>query len=365
MSDLEKNRALINEIDEKMAKLFEERMKAVEGIAEYKKENSLPIFDAKREQQLLEKNTNYISSPLIQEYYVPYFQGLLKASRAYQERLLSTSKIAYCGVEGAYAYLAAKKADPKAELVAFPSFEKAYKSVVEGTCDYALLPIENSFAGDVGDTMDLVFNGNLFINRMVSLEVRHALLAKKGTKMEDIKTVASHPQALAQCSDFIQQHGFAQIARSNTAVACKELVESDDATVAVIASPENASLYGLDILASHINTSENNTTRFALFSRALAKVDPNSKMGENFILVFTVLNEAGALAKTLNIIGAHGFNMRNLRSRPMKGLLWTYYFFVELEGNINTVDGKDMLNELSTITDRLKLAGVYHLNEDE
>ena len=99
---------------------------------------------------------------------------------------------------------------------------------------------------------------------------------------------------------------------------------------------------------------------FAVFSKTLATQNSVNKMGEHFILVFTVINEAGSLAKTLNIIGSHGFNMRTLRSRPMKELQWNYYFFVELDGNINSPDGKDMINELRSVCDRLKIVGTYY-----
>ena len=145
----------------------------------------------------------------------------------------------------------------------------------------------------------------------------------------------------------------------NTAIAAKMVAEKNDPTIACIAAIDTAEIYNLKVIESNINASRNNTTRFAAFSRVQNLPTPTAKMGEHFILVFTVLNEAGSLAKTLNIIGSHGFNMRNLRSRPMKTLMWNYYFYIELDGNINTEDGKDMLRQLSTVCDRLKLVGTY------
>ena len=113
-------------------------------------------------------------------------------------------------------------------------------------------------------------------------------------------------------------------------------------------------------MSKGINASRTNTTRFAVFSRALHLPAPDSRTGsDHFILVFTTKNEAGALAQPLNIIGAHDFNMRNLRSRPMKELIWNYYFFVEAEGNISSVSGQNMLRELSAVCARLKLVGTY------
>ena len=202
--------------------------------------------------------------------------------------------------------------------------------------------------------------GNMKVNNVIDVEITHNLLAKKGTNIKNIKKVISHPQALSQCNSYILEKGFEKVESSNTAIAAYELSQSDDDSVAVIASKEVANLYDLEVLQANINESRNNTTRFAVFSKVLNKRKVVNKMGEHFILVFTVLNEAGALAKTLNIIGAHNFNMRTLRSRPMKELLWNYYFFVEADGDINSSDGQDMIRQLKTVCDRLKVVGTYY-----
>ena len=364
MDELKKARESINEIDIEMAKLFEKRMQAASEIAQYKKEHGLPITDSKREAELIEKNQTRVEDPVIREYYTQYLRAMFKVSKEYQKRLNCGASIAYCGVPGAYAYLAASKLAGPDNLISYSSFKKAYDSVLDGECDGAVLPIENSYAGDVGAVMDLAFQGSLYISQVVELEITHALLAKKGTKIEDVKVVWSHPQALSQCDEFICSHGFMTVEHSNTAMACKELVESNEEGVAVIASPENAEIYGLEILEKGINSAANNTTKFALFTRAYAKPAPDALVGEHFVLVFTVVNEAGSLAKALNIIGSHYFNMKNLRSRPMKELMWNYYFFCELEGNINTPDGEDMLLELKTICDKVKVLGTYYSHKE-
>ena len=223
-----------------------------------------------------------------------------------------------------------------------------------------MLPIENSYAGDVGAVMDLMFSGSLYVNRMIELEVEHNLLGCHGAKLNEIRTVVSHPQALEQCAEFIRSHGWQTLSYSNTALAAQYVAGQNDPTVAAIASEETAELYGLELLSKGINASRINTTRFAVFSRALHLPAADSRTGnEHFILVFTTKNEAGALAQPLNIIGAHDFNMRNLRSRPMKNLIWNYYFFVEAEGNISSVSGQNMLRELSAVCARLKLVGTY------
>lgn len=350
----------INLIDKEMAKLFEERMKLSHEVAIFKIKNGLAIEDKVRENQLIKQNSSYIESDEIKEYYIDFLNDLMTTSKKYQKRIVQGMNVAYCGVEGAFAHIASKKVFDSQNLVSYPSFNQAYQAVVDGKADACLLPIENSFAGDVGEVLDLIFSGPLYINNVIDVEITHNLLAKKGTNIKNIKKVISHPQALSQCNSYILEKGFEKVESSNTAIAAYELSQSDDDSVAVIASKEVASLYDLEILQANINESRNNTTRFAVFSKVLNKRKVINKMGEHFILVFTVLNEAGALAKTLNIIGAHNFNMRTLRSRPMKELLWNYYFFVEADGDINSSDGQDMIKELSSVCDRLKVVGTYY-----
>ncbi len=359
MNELDNIRKRINEIDKQMASLFEERMKNAKSVAEYKVKYAMPILDETREKRIIENNVNYIEDDTIREYYVRFLQNNMDLSKDYQARLIKGLKVAYSGVVGAFAYIAAKKMFPEAEYIAYPNFTEAYNAVLSGECDTCVLPLENSFAGDVGVVMDLIFSGSLYINQVIELDVIHNLLVKKGTKLEEIKKVISHQQALNQCLEYIEKKGFEKEEVSNTALAAKLVSNSTDNTVAAIASSDTGQLYDLEILESHINSSNNNTTRFGTFSRCLNTNVKSDKMGEHFIIVFTVKNEAGALAKTLNIIGSHGFNMRNLRSRPMKELIWNYYFYVELEGNIKSAEGEEMMRALNIFCDKLKLVGTY------
>ena len=360
MSDIKKIRENINQIDKEIAKLFEERMKQSKEVANYKIKQALPIEDLNREKEVIAKNVNLIEDSEIKDYYVDFMHSVMDISKKYQYRLVEGMKIAYCGVEGAFAYIASKKIFNSQKLVSYPSFTAAYNAVVDGTCDACVLPLENSYAGDVGEVMDLLFSGSLFINNVINVEIVHNLIGINGSSIDKIKTVLSHPQALEQCHKYIQTHNFKTLEYPNTAIAAKELASFNDETMAVIASKDVADLYNLSILESNINESRNNTTRFAVFTKNINTEKSPSKMGQHFILVFTVLNEAGALAKPLNIIGAHGFNMRTLRSRPMKELIWNYYFFVELEGDINSADGQDMLTQLRSVCDCLKIVGTYN-----
>lgn len=367
MEKLNEARAKINEIDEKMASLFEERMQAAKVIAGYKKERGLPIFDAVREQALIERNLGFIKDYEISSYYVRFLNDLMAVSKQYQERLISGTKIAYCGIEGAFANIAVTKIFPYGNAVSYPDFRAAYEAVENGECDCCVLPIENSYAGEVGQVMDLMFSGSLYVNGIYTLRVAHHLLGVGGAGLKDVKKVVSHPQALAQCAGYIRKKGYATEEYTNTAAAAKAVKELNDPATAAIASAETARLYGLEILDHDINESAVNSTRFAVFSRA-----ENRKLSTpdgNFIMVFTVKNEVGALAQALNVLGSYGFNMRALKSRPMKNLAWQYYFYIEAEGDETGRNGTDMLRHIALHCDKLKVVGHYSeeiiLEEDE
>lgn len=358
MEALKSAREKINIIDREMAKLFEERMECAQRIAEYKKERGLAIFDKAREDDVVRRNSEYISDPTIREYYVNFLKSNMSVSRDYQSRLMQGAKVAYSGTEGAFAHIAASKAFPTSKKVGYPDFISAYKAVENGECDVAVLPIENSYNGEVGQVADLMFSGTLYVNAVVELAVSHDLLGLPDACLDDIKEVISHGQALGQCADYIREHNLTPREYVNTALAAKYVSEQKDKSIAAIASAEAAEIFGLKVLARDIHASKTNTTRFAIFSRAEHR-HRSSEMGVHTIMLFTVRNEAGALAKAIDIIGKHGFNMRTLRSRPMKELLWQYYFYVEAEGNIHTYEGATMMAELDKYCDRLKTVGTY------
>ncbi|MBR3076217.1 MAG: chorismate mutase [Bacteroidales bacterium] len=360
MNELEEARLGIASVDKEFAALFERRMRYVEKVLDYKKGNGLPILDARQEERVIARNIGNIEDPAIQEYYVLFLKDMMKISKAFQGRLMHGMRIAYCGVPGAFAHIAASKAFPEAKPESYQDFGSAYHACEAGEADVAILPVENSFAGDVGGVMDLCFGGSLYINLMLELDVSQNLLGVPGAKASDIKSVVSHPQALAQCAKFITDRGLESREFGNTAQAAKFVADNGDKSVGAIASRETASLYGLEILEPNINSQIANTTRFAVFSRALNKATLPGTGGEHFILIFTVRNEAGALAKILNIIGSHGFNMSSLHSRPVAGPLWNHYFFAELEGSVDSENGQDLLRQLETVCDRLKMVGAYN-----
>lgn len=354
MSDkLEQARKIINEVDSKMAELFVERMKTAEMVFEYKKEFGLPILDQKREEEVVQKNSELIEDEVIKSYYIDFIKNVMSVSRAYQYRMQNGLKVAYSGTPGAFAHIAAGKIFPKSSRVAYRDFKSCYDSVVNGESDVAVLPIENSYAGEVGQTIDLIFSGSLFINGIYELEIHQNLLGCPDATVDDIKKVTSHPQALSQCHDYISLRGFDTEEANNTAVAAKVVADKNDKSLGAIASAETAEIYGLKVIEANINKSGENTTRFAVLSKVRASTLPSS------VLMFTVKNEAGSLANAISIIGKYGYNMTALRSRPLKKHSWQYYFYVEIDGTTENENGREMIKELSKSCDKLKVAGTF------
>ncbi len=358
---LKQARETIDEVDREMAALFERRMEAVRLVAEHKKEHALPIYDPEREDAVIAKNSELLraAEPEIREYYVSFLKSTMEISRKYQGRLIEGMRIAYSGTEGAFAHIAANKIFPSAEKLGYANFPEAYGAVERGECDAVVLPIENSSAGEVGAVADLLYSGTLYINGTYDLAIVQDLLTLPNADPMEIKTVVSHPQALHQCSEYIRAHGYDQLEFANTALAAERVGMLGDPTVAAIASEEAGKRYGLVVAERAINEATNNTTRFAILSAARSRYPSARGMDMRFILMFTVKNEAGSLARAIEIIGKHGFNMQSLRSRPDKKLLWQYYFYVEAEGNIDGESGERMLAELESCCDKLKLVGSY------
>ena len=260
--------------------------------------------------------------------------------------------IAYCGASGSFAEQAARAIFPAGTLIPSASFKEAYEKTLRGETGLTLLPLENSYAGEVGATMDLMLSGKLSVTEIVEMRVVQNLVGVKGARLEDVLTVVSHPQALAQCAEYIAAHHFREEIEGNTAFAAKKVAEMGSKEIAAIASKAAAEVYGLDVIAENIAESSENTTRFAL----LSPLPPAKREGERLILLFTVLDRSGALLEALKIIAAYGFNMKSLHSRPLKDKAWQYYFYAEAEGK---GDEDAMLRELADCCSNAKIAGRY------
>ena len=352
MNKLEESRIKIDEIDTKMRELFEARMEAVRVVAEYKKENAMPIFDEKRENAVIIKNCEKLENSELKHEYVYFLQSLMKSSKLYQRKLVYGGNIGYQGALGSCGHIASGELFEGAELKAYKKFGDVLDAVENGEIDAGVLPIENSINGEVGEVMDELFkHENLYINAYYDLKVDQNLLGIPGARLEDIKKVYSHEQALGQCSMFFRGKDIELIPYVNTARAAEYVKSLNDKSVACVASLKTKDIYGLELIEEKINNSDTNTTRFGIISKNY------SGHGDKFGLYFVVNNSAGSLAKAINIISDTGFNMTCLRSRAMKDLPWEYYFYVEVSGNLE--DANDMLTELKKVCARLRILGSY------
>lgn len=357
---LEVARLKINDIDKQMADLFEKRLEAVENVIEYKLSNNLPIFDEAREKLVIEKNSSLIKKPVYIDYYREFITHLMEISKKYQRTIANANTIGYTGVEGAFAHIAAMKlfnieASDKS-LKSFSSFEDIFKAIESGELEYGVLPFENSYTGEVGEVLDLLFKYDCRISRVYDLKINQNLLGIPGTKLSEIEQVYSHSQALSQCRQFLSLHPYKLVTYSNTALAAKYVSEERDKTKAAIASLETAGLYGLEVLVQNINTSADNTTRFIVVSRGLLEGDSPCN---RFSIMFTVKHNAGQLARVIEVISKHGFNMESIKSKSMHKLPWEYYFYSELEGCVDSENARAMIAELESCCKSFKVIGSY------
>lgn len=353
MDDLQTARSQINRIDAEMTKLFEERMQAVNTVAAYKKAHGLPVFDAVREKEVIEKNAALLSDASLSPYYRKFIMEAMRVSRQYQSSLLNEGTVGYQGIPGAYSHIALRALFPNRKEKAFGTFEEVFRAVQKGELACGVVPFENSYTGEVGETLDLLFQYHLHIISVYDLKIGHSLLAVKGAALRKIQRVYSHPQALAQCRGYLEANGFEAIPCLNTAIAAKQISEAGDPSLAAIASSQTAALYGLEVLASNISTSPENTTRFIVLSREA------SGNGNHFSLLFTLDHVAGRLAAVIQVIAKHGFNMECIRSKPIRSLPWQYYFYVELEGDISSDEGQALQKELAENCREVKFLGSY------
>ena len=289
--DMQSLRQAIDRIDDEIARLFANRMDAVREIAEYKKEAHIGTLDSERERKIISRVTD-IAGTTYAGYAKVLFSTLLDLSRSYQNQLLSektqlgknieeaakdTSRIfpakaviACQGVEGAYSQLACDRLFSIPEVMYFSRFEGVFQAVESGLCRYGILPIENSAAGSVTAVYDLMQKYHFFIVRCLRLKIDHALLAKPGTALKDVREIVSHEQALSQCSDFLRRHPEIKVnVFENTAAAARYVVESDRTDLAAFASPNCAELYGLARLPVPIQNTDHNYTRFICISKNL------------------------------------------------------------------------------------------------
>ncbi len=267
-------------------------------------------------------------------------------------------KITYQGVAGAYSNIAAMQVYPNQEYIACETFEIAMNMVQNGEADFAMIPVENSNAGRVSDVHMLLPKTGLHIVGEFFLRVEHQLLGVKGAKLEDIKTVSSHPQALAQCSEFLKNHHMTPIARIDTAKSCDDVAKAQDKSFAAIASKLAGEIYGLDVLAPNIENASNNTTRFLIMSRE--EMIPEYD-GEDYItsFIFKAKNIPASLYKALGGFATNGINITKLESYLLDGKFVSAQFYLEVEAHPAQKSFQNALIELKFFADYVHILGTY------
>lgn len=375
--DLGEIRARIDEGDEQLLKLFLERMELSGEVARYKGENGMAIRNPQREREVLERVR--AESGDLERYSNSLFNELFELSRSYQARLLAapsktgelvagalekqpaffpqTGTVAVQGVEGAFAQQAADRMFPRGNLVYVKTFEAVFDAVEGGLCQFGMLPIENSSYGSVRAVYDLLLQHHVSIVRSERIWVQHELLAKPGTNLEDIVEIHSHDQALGQCSEFIAKLGpkVKAVAEGNTAESVRMVAASDRAGIAAIGSKYSGELYGLEPVASGIQNSENNYTRFICIAKG-----PIIYPGANRIsLVVAAQHRPGALYEVLGTFAALGINLLKLESCPIPGRDFEFMFFFDLEASVAEPGVIEMLGELEQTAESLTFLGNY------
>lgn len=345
--DLEELRKELNLIDDKMSKLFNERMKIVEEIGREKKNTTAKIFDPARENEVLLRLTENV-----EEKYYPYLKKVygtvFETSKACQARIIGRepteelkkaltplnkdfpfkARVACQGVEGAYSEIAARKLIEIADVSFFKSFDGVFSAVEKGFSRYGVLPVENSYAGSVNRVYDLMRDHRFYIVKSVKLTISHCLCAARGTKKEDLKKIISHEQALAQCRNYIDKLGSIEtVPEVNTALSAKLVSEMNDKTVGAICSKESAELYGLSVLDYDIQDSKNNYTRFILIAK-----EPELYAGANKISIMATLpHVSGSLSNVLGRFSGIGINLTKLESRPTAEGSFEFMFYFDFD----------------------------------
>lgn len=269
-------------------------------------------------------------------------------------------RVLFQGMRGAYSEQACREmlSGGIFEFEPAKTFEDLFDGIAEGRADLGMIPVENSMAGVVSDSYDLMAVHHLHIVGEYYLHVRHALLGVRESSLAHIHNVSSHPQALAQCRNFIRSRGWNQRSVYDTAGAAAELAEANSPEGAAIASELCSELYDLKILERDVQDSDLNTTRFVVISREFQTPPESSDMCKTSLL-FEVRNIPAALYKCLGGFATNGINLTRLESRPVQGRHWAYHFYLDFEGHVEEKRAQQTLEELSFFTTNLKILGCY------
>ena len=375
--DLKELRGQIDEIDDQLVKLFCQRMDIAAQVAQYKKEQGLPILMPAREREKLQ-DVSQKAGPEMAGYTRTLYTMLFELSRSYQSKLFGGSQALYnsitkaidstpklfpqsamvaCqGVEGAYSQLACEKIFSNPMIMYFKTFDGVFQAIDQGLCQYGILPIENSTAGSVTKVYDLMIQHNFYIARTFRLKVDHNLLANPGAKLEDIQEVYSHEQAINQCSAFLHSlKGVNVVPVANTAVAAEMVAASGRKDVAALSSRSCMELYNLKNLAASVQDKGNNRTRFICISKNM-EIYPGS---DKTSIMMVLSHKPGALYKVLARIYSLGINVTKLESRPIPDREFEFMFYFDLETSIYSDQFAALMCELESLCEEFKYLGSY------
>lgn len=373
--DLQKLREEIDKIDKQIVNLYESRMDICKKVAEYKIETGKKVFDRVREEEKIRKVKALTSDEFNSRAVEELFEQIMSVSRKLQYKLLAEHgsigrlpfmgvdtlqegkvRVVFQGAEGAYSQAAMVQYFGE-EIDSFhvDTFRDAMSAIEEGSADFAVLPIENSTAGIVSDIYDLMVEFENYIVGEQIIKIEHCLLGVPGSKIEDIKTVYSHPQSLMQSARFLSQYGWKQISMQNNAFAAKKVVEEQDKSQAAIASAYAGDIYGLEVLKRGVNQSDTNSTRFIIVTNQKVFLKDAKKIS----ICFEIPHESGSLYHMLSHFIYNNLNLCKIESRPIEDRNWEYRFFVDFEGNLADGAVKNALRGLRDEARNMKILGNY------
>lgn len=376
--DLDECRARIDEIDAGLLSLFDERLDLAAAIAKAKRGQGRAVFDPARERRKL-LGIAREAGPARSAQATALFSLLMSMNKAEQQRVLaagdpasessraraswlpvetpfpSAATVACQGVEGAYSQIAACRLFAIPDITYFESFEGVFRAVRDGFSEFGVLPIENSTAGSVNAVYDLLGEYRCHIVRSLRQKIDHNLMARPGARLEDVREVLSHEQALAQCIGYLERLGARPVVCENTALAAETVAGSDRADLAALASRSAADLYGLEILDRDVQDSDNNYTRFVVIS-AEPRVYPGATKTS---LMLIVKHAPGALYRVLERFYALDINLVKLESRPIPGRDFQFAFYFDLECPVGAPAFETLLDSLGDVCERFEYFGSY------
>jgi chorismate mutase/prephenate dehydratase len=367
-------RKSLDDIDAVIVSALGERARLARDIAAAKRDGDSPVRDLDRETALLQHRAAYGERVGLDPGFVRrIFREILEDSVRRQADAMSDApldeaplRVAYQGTEGAYGHQAAcQHFGVSSRLIAlkpYGTFRQMLEAVLAGHADRGILPLENTTAGSVYEAYDLLLRFNLSLVGEEVVDVRHCLIGVADVEPESLLQIHSHPQALAQCSEFLSQlSACEQVPAANTAMAAQRVQELNDPRQAAIASEEAAAHFGLHVLKRGIADQPANYTRFVVVAASPVECDP--RLAARVSLVLATRHEHGALARCLNVLADEGINMSKLESRPRPGVPWEYVFYLDLEGHVREPQMQAALARLAECTVFLKVLGCYPARE--